>query len=243
MRRWCQSCGQEHGVSATGCTRCGSPLAAHARRPARAEWAAGGGHRWLKALGDRFGHDGRPVDTSVIAGRAGVVIALAAYTPTFALADLRTAEVMQTWLYGVYFILHEAGHPLFGLFGDLIGALGGTLMQLLIPLVAVIAALRSAHRIAAAAALWWLGGSLTTVAPYIYDARWLVMPLHGGGTGTERPMTHDWFYVFTRTGTLEWSAGLAWTTQLLGAGLMFLGLIWAARVLWQQWGCRRQFLA
>ena len=31
--------------------------------------------------------------------------------------------------------IHEAGHPLFGIFGEFIGYAGGTLMQLLVPAV------------------------------------------------------------------------------------------------------------
>jgi hypothetical protein len=31
--------------------------------------------------------------------------------------------------------IHEAGHPLFGFFGEFIGFAGGTLMQLLVPAV------------------------------------------------------------------------------------------------------------
>src|SRR5206468_9796060 len=37
------------------------------------------------------------------------------------------------WLDSLDVAIHEVGHPLFGVFGEFIGMLGGTLMQLLIP--------------------------------------------------------------------------------------------------------------
>ena len=41
-----------------------------------------------------------------------------------------------TWrlLDGVDFLIHEAGHPIFGIFGEFIGVAGGSLLQVLVPL-------------------------------------------------------------------------------------------------------------
>src|SRR2546422_2587738 len=41
------------------------------------------------------------------------------------------------WLDSLDLAIHEFGHPLFGLFGEFIGVLGGTLMQLLMPAIFV----------------------------------------------------------------------------------------------------------
>lgn len=183
-------------------------------------------------------HDGSPVSSVVWSGRAILFAGLCLYTPTFAFAHPRDATVMQTFLYGVYFVLHEAGHPIFGLFGSFIGALGGTLMQVLVPAAGIFAGLRNAQPFTAAVCTWWTGGSLTTCAPYIYDARLLRLPLHGGGTGAERPMTHDWFNVLSRSGLINHDQTIAWLTQFAGAGLMLGALAWGAVLLRAQWATR-----
>ena len=46
-------------------------------------------------------------------------------------------------------------------------------------------------RVANVAAIWWMGQSLTDVAPYINDARALQLVLLGGRTGAEVE-GHDW---------------------------------------------------
>jgi len=38
----------------------------------------------------------------------------------------------------VYLVFHEAGHVIFGFFGEFIGDLGGSLMQVLIPAIMVV---------------------------------------------------------------------------------------------------------
>ncbi|MCA9545330.1 MAG: hypothetical protein KC613_13090, partial [Myxococcales bacterium] len=124
-------------------------------------------------------HDGEPVDALWRWGRLALLVGLALYTPGLVLDDMRSGAVMQRWIYRVCFVLHEAGHPIFGLFGPFLGALGGTLMQLLMPAAFVGDFLRRRHPFGAAVCLWWLGASLITVAPYVADARLLVLPLHG----------------------------------------------------------------
>lgn len=183
-------------------------------------------------------HDrGTPVNPVVWWGRAAAAVGALLYTPAF-VNHPRSADAMQTWMYNVHFVFHEAGHPIFGLFGDLLGALGGTLMQLLIPLACVIAFLQNAHPVAAALATWWLGTSLATVAPYVYDARLLELPLHGGIIGAQHPEVHDWFNVLSRLDLMQADTTLAWMAQLGADALMLGGLAWAGYVLRQQWRCR-----
>lgn len=180
-------------------------------------------------------HDGRPVERAVLAGRLVLILAAAWQTPAFAFNHPASRAVMDTWMYRIYFVFHEGGHVVFGLFGDLVTALGGTLMQLLLPLACVLSFARRRHPVGAALSLWWLGGSFATVAPYVADARRLELPLHGGFTGDERPMAHDWYFSLGRLGIRHWDQGLAWTIQVTAVVCLLGGLAWATWVLRQQW--------
>ena len=197
--------------------------------PERSIW-----QRWL----DRVGYDGKPTGPATVLGRGLVWLAAALYTPALAHAHPRSTDAWDTFMYRVYFVFHEAGHVVFSWFGRFIAVAGGTVLQLLMPLACVVHFARRGDRFGVALSSWWLGGSLATVAPYVYDARLLEKPLHGGGTGTDRPESHDWFYLLGRLNLLNWDQALAWTAQVLAAALMWGSLLWAAWLLWGQWRSR-----
>lgn len=92
-------------------------------------------------------------------------------------------------------IIHEAGHPLFAIFGETMGFLGGTFLQLLLPLVFLIAFARRGDLFAAGVMLWWFGQNLLGVGRYVADARTQALPLIGG--------EHDWAFLLGRFGVLE----------------------------------------
>src|SRR3989454_7372426 len=81
------------------------------------------------------------------------------------------------WLDSLDVAIHEVGHPLFGVFGEFIGMLGGTLMQLLIPALFVWDFRRRGDRHAATVALWWVAQNLWNISVYIKDARAEELPL------------------------------------------------------------------
>lgn len=99
------------------------------------------------------------------------------------------------------FIFHEAGHFIFIFFGEFISVLGGSLNQVLVP--AVCAGYFFWHRQPAsgAAALFWMGQSMTGVAIYAADAEAMRLPLHGG----EGPGVHDWHRLLLWAGLLPYS--------------------------------------
>ena len=115
------------------------------------------------------------------------------------------------WLDGVDLAIHEAGHPLFGVFGEFVGFLGGTLMQLLMPSLFVWYFTRRGDRHAATVALWWVAQNLWNVSVYVKDARAEELPLVGGGE-------HDWNYLLGRLGLLG-------QDQLLGEAVRFAGVL------------------
>lgn len=125
---------------------------------------------------------------------------------------------------GVNLLLHEAGHPVFGFFGEFLTVLGGTLMQLLFPLAFVVHFLRSAQPFAASVSLAWLGESFFNVARYAADARARELPLVGGdGAG------HDWAYLLTRLDLLQRDQEVAQAIRLLGALLLLAAVVAALK--------------
>ena len=92
--------------------------------------------------------------------------------------------------------IHETGHLVFGPFGEFIGVLGGTLLQLLFPLSFVWYFWRRQDRHAATVAGWWVAQNLWNIARYVQDAQAQDLPLVGSGE-------HDWTYLLGEVGLLE----------------------------------------
>lgn len=110
--------------------------------------------------------------------------------------------------------IHEAGHVVFGPFGEFIGFAGGTLMQLIVPLVFAIYFWRRKDRHGASVALWWFAQSSWNVARYVQDARAQELPLVGGGE-------HDWAYLLGELGWLRQDIAISHGIRVIG-GFIFV---------------------
>lgn len=151
----------------------------------------------------------------------------------FLAMDFRSAEIMNHWFHNVDLIFHEAGHVLFMPFGRWMMFFGGSAFQVLLPLGLMLAFLVvNKDGFAASACLWWVGQSLMDVAPYIADARALRLPLLGGGTGADRPGSHDWQNLLRPLGMLEDDIRIASIVDTIGSGLLLIALIWGIYMLW-----------
>lgn len=139
------------------------------------------------------------------------------------------------FLHAVNLPFHEAGHVIFGVFGEFIGSLGGTLGQLLIPVVCAIALLRTNHdTFGASLCLWWFGQNFLDIAPYMADARAGELPLLGGNQGKSSPYGfHDWEFILGETGLLAWDHVLATITLNGGRLIMLAAMAWGAWLLWR----------
>ncbi len=114
--------------------------------------------------------------------------------------------------------IHETGHLLFGPFGEFIGALGGTLFQVIVPTVFVVYFVRQRDRHAASVALWWVAQNFWNISVYVRDARAQLLPLVGGGE-------HDWAYLLWRLALLEQDQGIARVVHAIGV-LIFVSSVW-----------------
>jgi hypothetical protein len=118
--------------------------------------------------------------------------------------------------------LHEAGHPLAGIFGARAVVYGGTLFQLAFPLAAAVHFHRAANATGVAATLVWLGENLFNIARYMADARARELPLVGNGD-------HDWAEIFGRWGVLHLDGRIAGLTRGIGAVLLIMAVAWLYR--------------
>lgn len=134
----------------------------------------------------------------------------------------------------IHLPFHEAGHVVFQPFGRFIHVLGGTLMQLLAPLLVMGSFLYRRNPFGAVVGLFWLAHSFMDCAPYIDDARAGQLELLGGVTGSEMPDYHDWEVMLKQLGMLSYDHTLARMFWGLGALLMVASLAWGAFILKRQ---------
>jgi len=127
----------------------------------------------------------------------------------------------------VNLVFHEAGHIVFMPFGDFMTALGGSLLQVLVPMIcAWVLLFQQEDPFGAAVCVWWTGESLLDLSPYIDDARSLQLMLLGGPASEVEG--HDWEAILAALGWLHLDHSLARLSWFCGAALMIGALIWAA---------------
>lgn len=188
------------------------------------------------SVGRRFTYVPERVPTLRLAGHAIVWVVAVLWGGWFILLPMSSNRIGSSFMHRVNLVFHEAGHILFMPFGDFMTVLGGSAMQLLIPLVVVIAFLmQNRDPFGASVGLWWLGQSAKDLAPYINDARLQVLPLLGGVTGRDVPGYHDWNNLLGRTGMLEWDTTIARGVDVAGTILLIAAVTWGGFILWQEY--------
>lgn len=119
--------------------------------------------------------------------------------------------------------IHEAGHNIFFvLFGEFIRVFGGTLSQLIIPLVfAIYFFLMRKDLFAGMITMLWFFQSMINVSVYMRDARFMILPLFGD------PEMHDWNYLFGKMKLLHQSVEIAdWVKSIALPGILIsIGII------------------
>lgn len=132
-------------------------------------------------------------------------------------------------VHNVNFLFHEAGHIIFGFFGELIAALGGSLNQVLMPALCTAEFARRRQVFSAAVTLFWTGQNVVDVAAYVADGRKQAMPLFAEG------LIHDWNFLLGRLGLLAWAETLGRLVFLVGALVILAALGLAAWDLHRAW--------
>ena len=113
--------------------------------------------------------------------------------------------------------------------------LGGTLGQLLMPVVVILTFLvKSKNTFGASVGLWWLGQSFMDCAPYIDDASDQKLILLGGVTGADKPGFHDWNNILINIGKLESHREIATVFDTTGTIFMLIAFAWGGFLLFKQ---------
>jgi hypothetical protein len=131
-----------------------------------------------------------------------------------------------TWklLDNVDLAIHEAGHPIFHIFGEFIGIAGGSIMQVLMPLVFFGYFLFRGQYYSASFVLFWVGQSILNVFVYANDAVVMQLMLTSGMTGSEGGF-HDWNYLLDATGMLGHVKLVAGIIRFLGTAVILTAIV------------------
>jgi hypothetical protein len=156
-------------------------------------------------------------------------IALWAWLVVYALYLLYAMRAHGTGLFMdlVFLPIHEGGHVLFGYLGNqTLMVMGGTILQLFVPLAIAVYFVFQRHLRGAAFAAFFFFENFLQIGNYMADARAQQLPLVniGGGEGI-----HDWGYLFAKLGVINHDVGIGHTVRMLG----WLGMI--AVAVWLGW--------
>ena len=139
-------------------------------------------------------------------------------------------KVGGSFLHGPDLIFHEAGHVLFMPLGRFMSVLGGSLFQILLPVLLTLAFIyKNRDQFSASITFWWAGQNCIDVAPYIDDARARQLPLLGGNEAG-----HDWYNLLSQLGLLDWDHFLARCVYAAGVLVILSSFYWGASALLQQ---------
>ena len=116
-------------------------------------------------------------------------------------------------------VFHEAGHPIFGLFGRFLGALGGSLNQVLIPAICTGYFFWHGRLAAAAVMLFWVGENVVDVGIYAADGRDMKLPLLAEG------LTHDWNWILSELSLRNQAEPIGRAIFVLGVLTLLAALI------------------
>jgi hypothetical protein len=157
-------------------------------------------------------------------GRAALLLGLSIWTVSL----LRTPlpALGNSFLHLINLVFHEAGHVVFAPFGAFMMSLGGSLLQVIVPLACACAFLfQQDDRFGASVCVWWAGESLLDLAPYIDDARSLQSMLLGGPAAEVEG--HDWEAILMALGWLHLDHAIAKGAWYLGAAAMVGALVYS----------------
>lgn len=179
-------------------------------------------------------------DTLTFYGRLLAYLLFFVWGWYFIWLDMPSNAIGASFMHNIDLVFHESGHVIFRPFGWFMMVLGGSLMQLLVPLVVIGAFLfHEGNAFGASIGLWWLAQNLMDLAPYINDARAQQLMLLGGGTGADMPGRHDWNNILGYLELLTQDHRIAVFTDTLGEILMLVALLWGGWLLVLQYRARR----
>lgn len=116
-------------------------------------------------------------------------------------------------------ITHEAGHLIFGYFGEFIKVIGGTLGQLLVPIAITIYFIMRREFYSSTVSIFWLGQNMFGITVYVKDAAAMELPLVSMGGGD---VIHDWNYILLKLNLLAWDQVIG--NIIYGVGVLIIAV-------------------
>jgi hypothetical protein len=150
---------------------------------------------------------------------------------SFILGGIDWQGIGGSFMHNINLPFHEFGHLLFMPLGRFWSILGGSLLQILLPLLILLGfSLQQKDNFGASIMLWWCGQNFIDLSPYIADAQMRALPLILN-KGDE---SHDWGNLLSMTGNLQHTQTIATASYAIGCLLILLSYIWGAYLLIQQ---------
>ncbi len=170
--------------------------------------------------------DWKPVSAPAFIFLSAVFIAHILFFPKEPV--LKDWAFLSSFIHNVNLVFHEAGHVLFAVFGNrTLTVLGGSLNQIMIPLIILIGFFYKNDTAGTGFALFWFFGNFLDVGIYMADGRYLNLPLIGG-LGME---AHDWRNIFNRFDL--WSVDQFLAKSVFYSG--WVGIVFTEFWLLQRW--------
>ena len=172
----------------------------------------------------------KDVDTTVFWGYSLIYTVFFFWGWSFILTGLSWEPIMNSFMHNINLPFHEFGHVLFRPFGHFMTILGGSLFQLMMPLIVTFAFLiKKRDTFAASITVWWFGQSFIDLSPYIADATYRGLPLIAG-MGEE---AHDWGNLLTMLDMLEYDYLIANASFGIGSVIIISSMVWGAYLLYK----------
>jgi hypothetical protein len=228
----CPKCGHEQNSDSLECTRCGLVFSRYRKIDYSILKKTDTDRRILKYLL----YTKNRIQTAGFTARLALFIFLAFWSLRFMAHTIESNYAGKSFMHSVNLPFHEAGHIVFMFWGSVMHSLGGSVGQVMMPLICMMVLLmKTRDTFGASVTLWWAGESILDTAPYINDAQTMQLSLLGGNTGVSTPYGfHDWNFILTELGQLEHSHLIAVVADTSGKAVMAISLAWALAVLSKQ---------
>lgn len=130
-------------------------------------------------------------------------------------------NILLSGLYFIEFGVHEASHLVFFFLPSIMTAAAGSIGEISFTTLIVAAALKARSYFAAIFGCLWMMLAMNSVGRYMADARTQQIPL----IGPSEVVNHDWNYVFSQLGWLDFDVLIGATVRGLGDIIGGLALI------------------
>lgn len=124
----------------------------------------------------------------------------------------------------INFPIHEIGHVLFGYFGKFFYVAGGSIFQIVAPILFCCYFFIHEKKFSGALTLFWVGNNFFDVAVYANDAIFMELPLWSF-SGTEGRTIHDWNYLLTQTSMIPHTHLIAGIIRAIGVVITMAAII------------------